>query len=124
MTAATTIGTVMAYLLVPMRSLGQDSWKIAAALMSSYIGGSKSPIPRKKKGLTNKTMYDIFFVCVAVNYVAVSEALGTSASVVAAGVAADNVICALYFTLLFALATKIPPESVSSPKGTSVFLSK
>ncbi|XP_078173650.1 uncharacterized protein LOC144567397 isoform X1 [Carex rostrata] len=89
--AATTIGTVTAYLLVPMRSLGQDSWKIAAALMSSYIGGT-------------------------VNYVAVSEALGTSASVVAAGVAADNVICALYFTLLFALATKIPPESVSSPK--------
>ncbi|KAJ4775090.1 hypothetical protein LUZ62_059347 [Rhynchospora pubera] len=87
---ATAIGTIVAYLLVPMRSLGQDSWKIAAALMSSYIGGT-------------------------VNYVAVSDALGTSSSVVAAGVAADNVICALYFTLLFALASKILPESVSSP---------
>lgn len=36
---STMIGTVIAYLLVPMRSLGSDSWKIAAALMSSYIGG-------------------------------------------------------------------------------------
>lgn len=39
MTVATTIGTVVAYSLVPMRSLGQDSWKIAAALMSRHIGG-------------------------------------------------------------------------------------
>ncbi|MQL86451.1 hypothetical protein Taro_018986, partial [Colocasia esculenta] len=38
---ATTIGTVVAYILVPMRSLGQDSWKIAAALMSRHIGGAK-----------------------------------------------------------------------------------
>lgn len=83
---ATTIGTVVAYLLFPMRSLGQDSWKIAAALMSRHIGG-------------------------AVNYVAVSEALGVSPSVLAAGLAADNVICAIYFTSLFALASKIPAEA-------------
>lgn len=36
---ATMIGTLVAYLIVPMRSLGQDSWKIASALMASYIGG-------------------------------------------------------------------------------------
>nr|BAJ89143.1 predicted protein [Hordeum vulgare subsp. vulgare] len=90
---ATVIGTTVAYLLFPMRSLGQDSWKIAAALMGSYIGG-------------------------AVNFVAISEALGTTPSVVAAGVAADNLISALYFTALFALASKIPPEpnSASSPE--------
>lgn len=82
---ATMIGTIVAYILVPMRSLGQDSWKVAAALMSSYIGG-------------------------AVNYVAVSEALGVSPSVLAAGVAVDNVLSAVYFTLIFALASKIPPE--------------
>ncbi|KAL5718660.1 hypothetical protein ACHQM5_011539 [Ranunculus cassubicifolius] len=82
----TIIGTLVAYLLVPMRSLGQDSWKIAAALMSSYIGGT-------------------------VNFVAVSEALGVSPSVLAAGIAVDNVICAIYFALLFALASKIPPET-------------
>ncbi|XP_020110841.1 uncharacterized protein LOC109725856 isoform X1 [Ananas comosus] len=89
---ATTIGTVVAYLLVPMRSLGQDSWKIAAALMSRHIGG-------------------------AVNYVAVSEALGVSPSVLAAGLAADNVICAVYFTSLFALASRIPPEASTSSNG-------
>lgn len=36
---ATTVGTAVAYVLVPMRSLGQDSWKIAAALMGRHIGG-------------------------------------------------------------------------------------
>ncbi|XP_073123822.1 uncharacterized protein [Henckelia pumila] len=82
---ATVVGTIVAFLMVPMRSLGQDNWKIAAALMGSYIGG-------------------------AINYVAISEALGTSPSVIAAGVAADNIICALYFVVLFSLASKIPPE--------------
>ncbi|KAM0835316.1 hypothetical protein ACQ4PT_063012 [Festuca glaucescens] len=86
---ATTIGTVVAFLLVPMRSLGNDNWKIAAALMSRHVGG-------------------------AVNYVAVSEALQVSPSVLAAGLAADNVICALYFTTLFALAAKIPAETIQS----------
>ncbi|CAL5323220.1 unnamed protein product [Camellia sinensis] len=86
---ATTIGTAVAFLMVPMQSLGQDSWKIAAALMGRHIGG-------------------------AVNYVAISKALGVSPSVLAAGLAADNVICAVYFTTLFALASKIPPESSTS----------
>ncbi|KAK7283618.1 hypothetical protein RIF29_13258 [Crotalaria pallida] len=86
--AASIVGTLVAFLIVPMRSLGSDNWKIAAALMGSYIGGS-------------------------VNYVAISEALGMSASVLAAGVAADNVICAIYFMVLFALASKIPPEAAA-----------
>lgn len=47
----------------------------------------------------------------AVNYVAVTEALGVSSSVVAAGLAADNLICAVYFTTLFTLASSIPAES-------------
>ncbi|KAJ4705965.1 Keratin-associated protein (DUF819) [Melia azedarach] len=86
---ATMVGTVVAFLLVPMRSLGADGWKIAAALMGSYIGGS-------------------------INYVAISEALRVSPSVLAAGVAVDNVICAIYFMVLFALASKIPPEASSA----------
>ncbi|XP_065631763.1 uncharacterized protein LOC112011898 isoform X2 [Quercus suber] len=92
---ATTVGTVVAYVLVPMRSLGQDSWKIAAALMGRHIGG-------------------------AVNYVAISEALGVSPSVLAAGLAADNVICAVYFTTLFALASKIPPETSMSTNDVAM----
>jgi hypothetical protein len=47
----------------------------------------------------------------------ISEALGVSPSVLAAGVAADNVICAFYFMSLFALASKIPPEASTSIKG-------
>ncbi|KAK4384944.1 putative membrane protein YjcL [Sesamum angolense] len=66
---ATTVGTAVAFLLVPMRSLGEDGWKIAAALMGRHIGG-------------------------AVNYVAISEALEVTPSVLTAGLAADNVICA------------------------------
>ncbi|KAI3868084.1 hypothetical protein MKX03_035300 [Papaver bracteatum] len=92
---ATMVGTIVAYVMVPMRSLGQDSWKIAAALMSSYIGGT-------------------------VNFVAVSEALGLSSSVLAAGIAVDNVVCAIYFTILFALASKIPPEASASSNGDLV----
>lgn len=83
---ATVVGTAVAFLIVPMRSLGQDNWKIASALMGSYIGG-------------------------AINYIAICEALAVSPSVIAAGVAADNVICALYFLLLFTLASKIPAEA-------------
>lgn len=40
-TVATMVGTLVAFLVVPMRSLGSDNWKIAAALMGSYIGGCK-----------------------------------------------------------------------------------
>lgn len=53
----------------------------------------------------------------AINYVAICEALSVSPSVVAAGVAADNVICALYFIVLFALASKIPSEASTLTSG-------
>lgn len=62
-------------------------------------------------GLSNS----VFFA--AVNYVAISDALGVSSSVLAAGLAADNVICAIYFTSLFALASKIPAESSPPSSG-------
>ncbi|KAK4743595.1 hypothetical protein SAY87_009907 [Trapa incisa] len=94
---ATIVGTMVAFFFVPMRSLGQDSWKVAAALMGSYIGGS-------------------------VNYVAISEALGLSPSVLAAGVAADNVIGAVYFMLLFACASRVSPEPPVSPSDVSTAL--
>ncbi|KAL9225335.1 hypothetical protein vseg_001276 [Gypsophila vaccaria] len=86
---ATTVGTALAFFLVPMRALGSDAWKIAAALMGRHIGG-------------------------AVNYVAIAEALEISPSVLTAGLAADNVLCAVYFTTLFALASRIPPETEAS----------
>ncbi|KAC9929944.1 hypothetical protein E3N88_45058 [Mikania micrantha] len=95
---ATIVGTLVAFLIVPMRSLGQDSWKIASALMASYIGG-------------------------AINYVAVSDALAVSPSVIAAGVAADNVICVIYFMVLFALGSKLPAEASTSSKATALAVS-
>ncbi|XP_024541608.1 uncharacterized protein LOC9657017 isoform X1 [Selaginella moellendorffii] len=91
---ATIIGTLVAMKLVPLTGLGTDGWKIAAALMSRHIGG-------------------------AVNYVAVSEALGASPSVVASGLAADNLICAVYFTTLFALASSIPAEEKTGLENSS-----
>lgn len=64
LTAATIIGTVVAYLLVPMRSLGQDSWKIAAALMARHIGGGRlkltsetSPVHAKRSPFSFRTSY-------------------------------------------------------------------
>ena len=79
-------GTLVALALFPMVQLGEDAWKMAAALCSRHIGG-------------------------AVNYVAVSEYLGITPSLVAAGLAADNLICALYFTSLFALAAGVTAGS-------------
>ncbi|MCO5574211.1 hypothetical protein L7F22_027993 [Adiantum nelumboides] len=84
---ATIVGTLVAMKVVPLRTLGSDGWKIAAALMSRHIGG-------------------------AVNYVAVSEAFGVSSSALAAGLAADNLLCAVYFTTVFALASRVPKESI------------
>ena len=55
--------------------------------------------------------------CVAVNYVAIAEALGLTPSVLAAGLAADNVLNAVYFATMFALASKIPPEDSTSGDG-------
>jgi uncharacterized membrane protein len=60
--------------------------------------------------------HDLIYQCIfdaAINYVAVSEAFGVSSSAVAAGLAADNLICAVYFTTLFALSSKIPKESIT-----------
>ncbi len=34
-----------------------------------------------------------------------------------AGLAADNLMCALYFTTLFQLARKIPPDPPAAPSG-------
>ncbi|CAK0784261.1 hypothetical protein CVIRNUC_007465 [Coccomyxa viridis] len=83
---ATVVGTLVAFKLIPLQALGAaDSWKIASALAARHIGG-------------------------AINFVAVSEALQVSPSAQMAGLAADNLLCAVYFTTLFNLAKKIPAE--------------
>jgi hypothetical protein len=38
---ATVLGTLVAMVLVPLRSLGPDGWKIASALLSRHIGGGQ-----------------------------------------------------------------------------------
>ncbi|CAI5459488.1 unnamed protein product [Closterium sp. Yama58-4] len=90
----TIFGTLVAFAALPLRSLGGDGWKIAAALMGRHIGG-------------------------AVNYVAVTEALQASPSVVTAALAADNLLCALHFTTLFALAASIPAEEEGESSGAA-----
>lgn len=45
-----------------------------------------------------------------------------SPSIVAAGLAADNVICAIYFTTLFALASNITAETSQCKSGISILL--
>ncbi|KAK9907992.1 hypothetical protein WJX75_001141 [Coccomyxa subellipsoidea] len=92
---ATVVGTIAAFKLVPLAALGaQDSWKIASALAARHIGG-------------------------AINYVAVAETLQVSPSAQMAGLAADNLLCAVYFTTIFNLARKIPPESASMSQASN-----
>ncbi len=72
----TVIGTIVAYNIVP---LGNEGWKLAGIFCSTYIGGS-------------------------MNFVASAEALHLASSdLLAAGVAADNLVMTFYFILLFAL---------------------
>ncbi|MEP0774080.1 MAG: DUF819 family protein [Acidobacteriota bacterium] len=74
--AGTVAGTLVAFHLVP---LGEDGFKLAGVFCATYIGGS-------------------------INYVAVAQALGLSSpDLLAAGVAADNLVMTLYFLILFAL---------------------
>ncbi len=72
----TVVGTIIAFKLIP---LGQEGWKLAGIFCSTYIGGS-------------------------MNYVAASQALQLhSGDLLAAGVAADNLVMTIYFLILFAL---------------------
>jgi len=110
---ATIVGTLVAYPLVPLRSLGDDvGWRVACALAARHIGG-------------------------AINFVAVADTLNIGGTAVSAAIAADNVVVALYFAFLFYISksgegkdtaavqednsekeSKIPdPEDVNSEYG-------
>jgi uncharacterized membrane protein len=72
----TVLGTLLAFQLVP---LGPEGYKLAGIFCATYIGGS-------------------------LNYVAASEVLDLqSGDLLAAGIAADNLVMTLYFLVLFAL---------------------
>jgi len=91
----TVLGTLVAFKLVP---LGEHGWQLAAIFSSTYIGGS-------------------------MNYAAAAEAVGLRAGdLLTAGVAADNLVMALYFLVLFALPGwgwlrgKFPERRHASPE--------
>ncbi len=72
----TVLGTIIAFKFIP---LGEHGWQLAGIFCSTYIGGS-------------------------MNFVAAAEALKlNSPDLMAAGVAADNLIMTIYFLILFAL---------------------
>lgn len=94
---ATVIGTIIAYPILPMKSLGYNiGYKVACALAARHIGG-------------------------AINFIAVAETLSIPSSVISATIAADNVVVALYFTFLFWLAKeeKQKPKADNSDMTTS-----
>jgi hypothetical protein len=92
--AATVVSTLVALYMFPLSSLGENGWKIAAALCARHIGG-------------------------AINFVAVAAVTQIDQALVSAALAADNLICALYFTALYALARNIPPDSKTSETAAS-----
>ncbi|GMH45147.1 hypothetical protein BSKO_13104 [Bryopsis sp. KO-2023] len=91
---STVVGTLVAYLVFPLNGMGLDGWKVAAALCARHIGG-------------------------AVNFVGVGEVLELGASASMAALAADNVLCVVYFSTLYALAKGIGPEKTQS-EGVSI----
>jgi uncharacterized membrane protein len=75
-TVGTVLGTLVAFYLIPM---GEEGWKLVAPFSATYIGGS-------------------------MNYAAASEAIGLrDGTLLTAGVAADNVLTAIFLLVLFAL---------------------
>jgi hypothetical protein len=91
---ATIVSTLLALTIFPLASLGENGWKIAAALCARHIGG-------------------------AVNFVAVAAVTGIDGVMVSAALAADNLICALYFTSLYALARNIPADGDGQADASS-----
>ncbi|MEZ4387721.1 MAG: DUF819 family protein [Candidatus Krumholzibacteriia bacterium] len=93
----TVAGTVVAFLVVPV---GEAGWQLAAIFSATYVGGS-------------------------MNYAAAADAVGLRGTLVTAGVAADNLVMALYFLVLFALpgwrwlASRYPVRTVDEPTVAS-----
>jgi len=84
---ATIVGTLVAFPLLPLTSMGPDvGWRVACALAARHIGG-------------------------AINFVAVAETLHIGGSAVSAAIAADNVVVALYFAFLFANSKEGEPDT-------------
>ena len=94
----TVLGTILAYHTVP---LGAEGWQLASIFSATYIGGS-------------------------MNYAAVSEIVGLrSGDLLSAGVAADNLLMAVYFLVLFALpsvgwlARRYPSRHVAAAEDSA-----
>ena len=89
---STIIGTLVAFPLIPLKSLGVDQgWRVACALAARHIGG-------------------------AINFVAVADTLNVQSSAVSAAIAADNVVVAIYFSFLFYLAKTGETDESSNQK--------
>lgn len=54
------------------------------------------------------------------NYVGVAETLGVSSSAQASGLAADNLLCAVYFAYIFHLGRHSPPDNTSQQDGNQI----
>eukprot|EP00536_Pseudo-nitzschia_multiseries_P011610 jgi/Psemu1/326522/estExt_fgenesh1_pg.C_4050015 len=92
---ATVVATLVAFPLVPLASVGTDTgWRVACALAARHIGG-------------------------AINFVAVAETLNIGGDAVAAAIAADNVVVALYFAFLFWIAKAGEEEDASEASDSS-----
>uniref|UniRef100_A0A383V839 DUF819 domain-containing protein n=1 Tax=Tetradesmus obliquus TaxID=3088 RepID=A0A383V839_TETOB len=102
--AATAAGSVAAMALCPLTALGEEGWKIAAALTARHIGGAVNYMVGG--GVAG---WGVLVVRAVVG--AVAESLGVSPSTFGAGLAADDLILTLYFVGIYSLARNIPPEA-------------
>ena len=120
-------GTLIAYKVVPLASLGGDGWKVGCIpvplvepcnLQQQELGWSGG----RKPGIAPRTQVAAALAARhiggAVNYVGVAGALDIPASAQAAGLAADNLLCVLYFSFIFQLARRLPPDPPASPAGS------
>ncbi|KAG0556773.1 hypothetical protein KC19_11G078000 [Ceratodon purpureus] len=87
----TVLGTLVAFKAVGSL-LGPGGWKVASSLCATYVGGS-------------------------INYAATAQALGMSPSLLAAGMAADNLAMAVYFGVIMSIPAD--GKELSTVKSTA-----
>lgn len=95
---ATVLATIITFPIIPLTNLGPDvGWRVACALAARHIGG-------------------------AINFVAVAETLNIGGDAVAAAIAADNIVVALYFAFLFSIS-KSGEEDATEIKNSTTNIS-
>lgn len=123
-TAATLVGTVAAWVAVPLPGTGAVASASAAAATATAASSAASHATGRAAAAAAATGSEAWKIAAAltarhiggaVNFVAVCDATGATGSAVTAALAADNLVVAAFFLALFSLSRGHGPQESSPP---------